>query len=162
MLDHTSDKSMLSIKGGKCMWKENSSQRLRPALYWSGEVTASESLCERTKLLPTTRLQPVLSYLFDLALNIPHSCSAVFAVYKKECIQLSYRTSRFVERFVHLVNVWIVAKILGCGSRIYGFESGWNNVFFIFFVVDISTHSTNVEYLCFFPKCVAIVATIFS
>ena len=32
--------------------------------------------------------------------------------------------------------------------------------YFLFFVVDISTHSANAEY-CFSPKCVATVATIF-
>ena len=61
---------------------------------------------------------------------------SVFAVYKKVCIQLSYRTSRFIKRFVHWVNVWnsgSVVKILDCESRNYGFESDWNNILIMFF-----------------------------
>jgi len=51
-----------------------------------------------------------------------------------------------------------VVKILGCESR----NKGSNPAETIFFVVvDMSTHSTNVEYRCF-SKFVAIVATIFS
>jgi len=43
----------------------------------------------------------VLSDLFDLALTVSQSCSGVFAVYKKVCIQMSNRTSSFIKRFVH-------------------------------------------------------------
>jgi len=83
----------------------------------------------------------------------------VFAVNKKVCIQLSYMPTRFIERFVHWVNVWnsgSVVKVIGCESGNYVFESRWNKKNWHVYLLNKRCQ------ILFFFKCVAKVATIFS
>jgi len=98
----------------------------------------------------------IFSDLFDLALTFPYYCSAVFAVYKKVCIQLSYITTRFIECFVHWVNVWnrgSLVKTLGCESRNHGFESRWNKIYFLFFIFCCwHIYSLSKRWILFFPQ----------